>query len=56
MISERKIDDNFPVCYFLIEGFCTPYRLDCNSKVECISLYARNNIPSNLVSRYKFNK
>ena len=33
MISETKIDDNFPVCYFLIEGLCTPYRLDQNSKV-----------------------
>ena len=56
MISETKTDDNFPVCYFLIEGFCTPYRLDRNSKVECISLYVRNDIPSNLVSRYKFNR
>ena len=34
MISETKIDDSFPVGQFLIEGFCTTYRLDRNSKVE----------------------
>ena len=32
LISETKIDDNFLVGQFLIEGFCTPYRLDRNSK------------------------
>ena len=32
MISETKIDDSFPVGQFLIEGFCTPYGLDYNSK------------------------
>ena len=32
MISERKIDDSFPIGYFLIDGFCVSYRLDRNSK------------------------
>ena len=32
MISGTKIDYSFPVCQFSIEGFCTPYRLDRNSK------------------------
>ena len=32
MISKTKIDDSFPVDQFLIEGFCTPHRLDRNSK------------------------
>ena len=47
MISETKIDDSFPVGQFLIEGFCTPYRLDRNSKGGDILLYVREDIPSN---------
>ena len=50
MISETKIDDSFPVGQFLIEGFCTPYRLDRNSKGGGILLYVREDIPSNLIS------
>ena len=41
MISEEKIDDSFSVGQFLIEGFCTPYRPDCNSKGGGILLYVR---------------
>ena len=50
MISETKIDDSFPVGQFLIEGFCTPYKLDRNSKDGGILLYAREGIPSNLIT------
>ena len=32
IFSETNIDDSFPVGQFLIEGFCTLYRLDRNSK------------------------
>ena len=46
MISETKIDDSFPVGQFLVEGFCTPYRLDHNSKGGSILLYVREDIPS----------
>ena len=42
MISETKIDDSFPVGQFLIEGFCTPYRLDRNSKGGGSSRYKSN--------------
>ena len=31
LVSETKIDDNFPTGNFLIEGFSTPYRLDRSS-------------------------
>ena len=48
IISE--IDDSFPVGQFFIEGFCTPYRLDRNSKGGGILLYVREDIPSNLIS------
>ena len=51
MISETKIDDSFvPVGQFLIEGFCTPYRLDFNSKGGGILLHVREDIPSNLIT------
>ena len=50
MISETKIDDSFPVGQFLIEGFCTPYRLDRNSKGGGILLYVREDIPANLIT------
>ena len=50
MISETKIDDSFPFGQFLIEEFCTPYRLDHNSKGGGILLYFRENIPSNLIA------
>ena len=50
MISETKIDDSFPVGQYLIEGFCTPYRLDCNSEGGGILLYVREYIPSNLIT------
>ena len=48
--SETKIDDSFPIGQFLIEGFCTPYRLDRNSKGEGFLLYFREDIPSNLIT------
>ena len=33
MISERKIDDSFPIGYFLIDGFCVSYRLHQKKKI-----------------------
>ena len=49
MISETKNDDSFPLGNFLIGGFSEPYRLDCNSLGGGISLYVREDIPSNLL-------
>ena len=31
MVSKTKIDNSFPVGNFVIDGFCTPYRLDRDS-------------------------
>ena len=50
VILETKIDDSFSVGQFLIEGFCTPYRLDRNSKGGSILLYVREDTPSNLIT------
>ena len=35
---------------FCIEGFRTPYRLDCDSNGSGILLYVRGDIPSNLIA------
>ena len=50
MISGAKIDDSFPVGQFLIEKFCTPYRLNRNSKGRGILIYVREGIPSNVIT------
>ena len=50
MISETKIDENFPKGDFLIEGFSTSHRLDPDSKGWGIMLYVRADIPSNLLA------
>ena len=39
MISETKNDERIPKGTFLVEGFSTPYRLDCDSKGGRIMLY-----------------
>ena len=49
MISETKINDSFPVGQFLIERFCTPYRVDRNSEGGGMLLFVREDIPSNLI-------
>ena len=48
MVSETKIDNNFPVGNFVIDGFGTPYRLDHDSNGGGIMFYVREDIPSNL--------
>ena len=50
MIRERKIDESFPVGNFLLPEFSVPYRSDHDSKGGGILLYAREDIPSNLLS------
>ena len=47
-ISETKTNNSFPVSNFLINGFCTLYRLDQNSHHEHTLLHVREDIPSNL--------
>ena len=39
MISETKLDYSFPEAQFYIEGFRTPFRLDCNKHGGGILLY-----------------
>ena len=45
LISEIKLDDSFLPAQFRLKGFCTPYRLDKNSKGGGLLLYFREDIP-----------
>ena len=44
MISEAKIDASFPIGHFLLNGYSTPFRLDCNAHGRGILLYVREDI------------
>ena len=50
LITESKIDDSFPTNQFLIPGFSIPFRKDRNGNGGGILLYARNDIPSKMIS------
>ena len=52
MIMETKLDDSFPSSQFLIQGFCTPFRLDRNKNGGGILLYIRSNITLAKLSKY----
>ena len=55
LISETKIDDNFPFGQFIIDGFILPYRLDRNCHGGSFMLFVRSDIPSNLLVIEKIN-
>ena len=49
LLSETKIDENFPLEQFLISGFAKSLRLDRNSRGGGIMLFNRDNIPFRLL-------
>ena len=46
LISETKLNDSFLSAQFRLKGFCTPYRIDRNSKGGGFLSYFRGDIPS----------
>ena len=48
--SDTKLDDSFSYAQFRLKGFCTPYRLDRNSKGGGLLLYFREDIPSRFLN------
>ena len=52
IITETKFDDSFPASQFLIQGFCTPFRLDRNKNGGGILLYISNHITSTKLNKY----
>ena len=53
MVSEKKVDNRFPVGNFVTVGFSTPYRLDCDSNGGGVMLYVREHITYNLLDTEK---
>ena len=49
IVSETKTDNSFPNGNFLIDGFSTPHRLCRNSNGGGLTLFVREDIPSNLI-------
>ena len=49
-ISQTKLDDSFSSAQFRLKGFCTPYRLDRNSKGGGIILYFHADFPSRFLN------
>ena len=50
LVSETKIDDNFPQGQFVIDGFSALYKLDRNCLNGSLMLFVREDIPSNLLT------
>ena len=50
MISETKLDENFPPSQFFLDGYSVPFRLNRNGNAGGILLYIRDDLPSKLLS------
>ena len=50
MITKTKLDKNFPIGQFFINGFSSPFRLDLDRNGGGILLYIREDIPSKLLT------
>ena len=53
LLPKTKLDDLFPIAQFSLNGFPKPFRLDRSSNGEGILLYAKDDIPSRLLTNYK---
>ena len=53
VISDTKLDKNFPVGQFLIDGYNVLFRFDRNGNGGGILLYIREDIPLKLLSIYQ---
>ena len=49
MVSQTKFDDTFPSALYHLKDFSNPQRLDENSRGDVISVYVRDNFPSNVL-------
>ena len=45
LISETKLNDSFPLCQFMIDGYHVPLRIDKNDRGGGLLLYFREHIP-----------
>ena len=50
MVSDATLDNSFPVSLFLIDGYTSPFRLNCDKNGGGIMLFFREDIPCKLLS------
>ena len=52
VITETKLDNTFSNAQLLVPGFPKPFCLDRNRKRGGVTIYVRENIPSELVTKH----
>ena len=55
ILTETKLDESFSESQFLIQGYSKPFRLDRNANGGGVMVYVREDIPSKLLNKHKFN-
>ena len=53
VITETKLDPNFPASQFLIESYSEPYRFDTNRNGGGVLIYVREDIPGKPLTDHK---
>ena len=54
VVWETKLDELFPNSQFHMDGFSLPYRLDGNRKGGGVTIFVKEDIPSNLLTKHIF--
>ena len=54
VVCETKLDEIFPSSQFHMDGFSLPYRLDGNRKGGGVTIFVKEDIPSNLLTKHNF--
>ena len=53
IVTETKLDSNFPTSQFVIDGYSEPYRFNKNRNGGGVLIYIREDIPSRLLAEHK---
>ena len=53
IVTETKLDSNFPTSQFIIDGYSEPYCFDRNRNGVGVFIYIREDIPSKLLADHK---
>ena len=54
IITERKLENTFPVSQIHIDEYSKPYRLDRNRNGGGIVIYVREDIPNRMLTKHNF--
>ena len=54
VVWETKLDELFPNSQFHMDGFSLPYRLDGNRKGGGVTIFVKEDIPRNFLTKHNF--